>query len=119
MMCDLGFQVKPLSIIDAKATTHVRQRHGIGKVKHIDEAHLWSQDEVRRTYLADIGTEALSNKITRKHATSMEYIDAQENLKSGDAMALVGKSVQADQSSPARQETSSESTGGHARQHQR
>ena len=44
--------------------------------------------------------------------TSMEYVDAQENLKSGDAMGLwVGESEQTE-------ETSLESTGGHARQQQ-
>ena len=66
-------------------------------MKHIDVAHLWLQDEVKSNRLrvrrvksvdnlADIGTKALSNKIIRKHAISMEYVDVQENLKSGDAM---------------------------------
>ena len=73
MMCDLSFAVKQVLIL---------LRHGIGKVKHIDVARLWLQDEaksnrlrVRRVMsednLADIGTKALSNKIIRKHATSM------------------------------------------------
>ena len=48
--------------------------------------------------LADIGTKALSNKIIRKHATSMGYNDAQENLKSGDAMELVGRQIRASRS---------------------
>ena len=39
MMCDLGFAVKPVLIIDAKATEHTLHRHGIGKMKHIDVAH--------------------------------------------------------------------------------
>ena len=44
-------------------------------------------------------------------------VDAQQNLKSGDAMGLwVGKSEQADQSRSAQQKTSSESTGGRTRQ---
>ena len=30
MMCDLGFAVKPVLIIDAKATEHILHRHGIG-----------------------------------------------------------------------------------------
>ena len=117
MMCDLGFAVKPVPAIDAKATEHILHRHGIGEMKHIDVAHSWLQDEgqsnmlnVRRVKsednLADIGTKALCNKIIRKHATSMEYVDAQENFKSGDAMGLwVGKSEQADQSSPDQQKT--------------
>ena len=61
-------------------------------MKHIDVAHLWLQDEVKSNRLrvrrvksednlADIGTKALSNKIIRKHATSMAYVDAQENVE--------------------------------------
>ena len=72
-------------VIDAIATEHILHRHGFGKVKHIDVAHLWLQDEVESNMLkvcrvksednlADIGTRALSNKIIRKHATSMEYV---------------------------------------------
>ena len=91
-MRDLGFVVKPVSFTDAKATEHILHRHGIDKMKHVDVAHLWLQDEVNSNRLklrrvksednlADIGTKALSNKITRKHATSMGHVDAQENLK--------------------------------------
>ena len=127
IMCDFGFAVKPVLIVDANITEHILHRHGIGKMKHIDVAQLWSQDEVKSNRLkvksednlAVIGTTALSNKSIRKHVTSMEYIDAQENLKSGDAMGLwVGKSEQADHSSPAQQKTLLESTGGHAEQQQ-
>ena len=46
-MCDLGFAIKLVLIIDAKATEHILHRHGIGKMKRIDEAHLWLQDEVK------------------------------------------------------------------------
>ena len=69
------------------------------KIKHIDVAHLWLQDEVKSNRLrvrrvksehnlADIGTKALSNKIIRKHATSMGYDDVQENLRSRDVTGL-------------------------------
>ena len=103
---------------EATETEHILHRHGIGKMKRIDVAHLWLQDEfksnrlkVRRVKsednLADIGTKALIKNIIRKHATSMEYIDAKENLKSGGAMGIWdGKSEQADQSSPAQRKTS-------------
>ena len=103
MMCDLGVAVKPVLIIDAKATEHNLHRHGIGKMKHIDVAHLWLQDEVKSNRLrvrrvksednfADVGTLAPSNRVIRKHAISMGYVDAQQNLKSGDTMRLwVGK----------------------------
>ena len=47
----------------------------------------------------------------------MRYVDAQENLMAEDAVGLwVGDSEQEDQSRSAQQKTSSESTGGHARQ---
>ena len=47
------------------------------------------------------------------------YVDAQENLKSGDVMGLwVDESQRAGQSSRAQQKTSLGSTGGHARQQQ-
>ena len=83
MMRYLGFAVKPVLIIDAKATGHILQRHGIGKMKHIDVAYLWLQDEVKSNRLrarrvksednlADVGTKAVSSKITRKHATPTE-----------------------------------------------
>ena len=115
MLSDLGFVVKPVSIIDAKATEHTSHRHGIGKMKHIDVAHLWLQDEVKSNRLrvrrvksednlADIGTKALSNRIIRMHAISMGYVDVQENLRPGGAMGpLVGESGQEDQSRSAQQ----------------
>ena len=98
-MSDLGFVVKPVLIIDAKATEHILHRHGIGKMKHIDVAHVCCKDEVKSNRLrvrrvksednlADIGTKALSNRIIRKHAISMVYVDVQENLRSGDVLGL-------------------------------
>ena len=51
MMCDLGFAVKPVLIIDAKATEHILHRHGIGTMQHIDVAHLCLQDEVKSNRL--------------------------------------------------------------------
>ena len=38
MMRDLGFAVKPVLNIDAKAKEHILHRQGIGKLKHIDVA---------------------------------------------------------------------------------
>ena len=97
-------------------------------MKHIDVAHLWLQDEVKsdrlrvrrmksEDNLADIGTKAISKTIIRTNARSMEYVDVQENLRSGDVMRLwVDGSEQEDQSRSALQKTSLKSTGGHARQ---
>ena len=67
---DLGFEVRPVLVIDAKATEHILHRHEIGKMKDIDIAHLWLQDAVESKRLkvrcvksednsADIGTKAL------------------------------------------------------------
>ena len=47
MMRDLGFTVKLVLVIGATATGHILHRKGIGRMKHIDVAQLWLQDEVR------------------------------------------------------------------------
>ena len=78
MMVDLGFAVRPVSVIDVKATAYILHRYGIGRMRHIDVAHLCLQDavksnrwKVRRVKsednLADIGTKALSNKKAWRH----------------------------------------------------
>ena len=36
----LGYEMKPVLAIDAKATEHILHRQGIGKLKHIDVAYL-------------------------------------------------------------------------------
>ena len=72
MMCDLGFTVKPVLIIDAKATERISHRHGIGKMKHIDVTHLCfvkSEDN-----LVDVGTEALSNRINHQKACGIHGV---------------------------------------------
>ena len=69
-MRDLGYEKKPVLAIDAKATENILHRQGIGKLKHIDVAYLWIQDEVRSQRLkvrrvrsedniADLGTKPL------------------------------------------------------------
>ena len=61
VMCDLGFKVKPVLMIDAKATEHILHRHGIGKMKHIDVAHEVKSNRLRvhgsgaRTILQTLG----------------------------------------------------------------
>ena len=47
LLKDLGHEMKPVLAIDAKATEHILHRQGIGRLKHIDVAYLWKQDEVR------------------------------------------------------------------------
>ena len=46
-MCDLGYTMKLVLVIDAKATEDILHRQGLGRMKHIDVAHLCLQDEVR------------------------------------------------------------------------
>ena len=86
MMRDLGYEKKPVLTIDAKATEHILHRQGIGKLKHIDVAYLWIQDEVRSQRLkvrrvrsedniADLGTKPLSKTIIAKHCLTMGYVN--------------------------------------------
>ena len=83
MMFDLGFEVKPVLAIDAKATEHILHRQGIGKLKHIDVAYLWVQDEIRSQRLqvrrirseenvADLGTKPLSRAVIAKHCLTFK-----------------------------------------------
>ena len=69
LLKDLGYEMKPVLAIDATATEHIFHRQGIGKLKHIDVAYLWMQDEIRskrlrvrsvksEDYGADLGTKA-------------------------------------------------------------
>ena len=44
---DFGYEKKLVLAVDAKATEHILHRQGIGKLKHIDVACLWMQDEIR------------------------------------------------------------------------
>ena len=133
MMLGLGFAMKPVLIIDAKATEHILHRHGIRRMKHIDVACLWLQDEVKserlrvrrvksEDNLADLGTRELSNKIIRRHATSMVYFDDQDSLESGGVMGLwIDESAwtaQSSQSSSAQKKRLAESVGGHTKQQQ-
>ena len=85
-MCDLGFAVKPVLIIDAKAPEHILHRQRIGKMKLIDVAHLWLEDEVKSDRfrvrrvksddnLADIGTKALGNTSISKHACAIHEVN--------------------------------------------
>ena len=44
LLKDLGYEMKPVLAIDAKATEHFLHRQGIGRLKHIDVAYLWMPD---------------------------------------------------------------------------
>ena len=88
-MCDLGFAVKPVLAIDVKATEHILHRQGIGKLKHIDVAYLWVQDEIRSQRLrvrrvrseenvADLGTKPISKTVIAKHCLMLGYVNMDE-----------------------------------------
>ena len=74
--------MKPVLAIDAKATEHILHRQGIGKLKHIDVAYLWVQDEIRsqrvperrvrsEENVADLGTKPLSRAVIAKHCLTL------------------------------------------------
>ena len=84
LMRDVGYVMDPTVVIDAKATENILHRLNVGRMKHIDVAHLWLQDEVRSRRLsvqrgtswanvADIGTKVLSNAVIAKHSLALEY----------------------------------------------
>ena len=51
LLCDMGNEMKSVLAFVAKATEHILHRQGIGRLKHIDMAYLWTQDEVRSKML--------------------------------------------------------------------
>ena len=52
LLKDLDYEMKPVLVIDAKATEHLVHRQGIGKLSHIKKA-LWTQDEIRSKTLRE------------------------------------------------------------------
>ena len=73
-------------IIDAKGTEHILHRQGIGKLKHIDVAYWWVQDEIRSQRLrvhrvrseenvADLGTKPLRIAVIAKHCLTLGYVN--------------------------------------------
>ena len=91
MSLDVGYEMKPVLAIDVKATEHILHRQGIGRLKHIDVAYLWMQDEVRSNRLrvrkvkgeanaADLATKPLSKAVIAKYCLALGYVNtAEEN----------------------------------------
>ena len=86
LLKDLGCEMKRVLAIDAKATEHIFHRQGIGKLKRIDVAYLWMQDEIRSKRLrvrrvkseenvADLGTKPLSKAVIAKHFLTLGYVN--------------------------------------------
>ena len=44
---NVGYEVKPVLAIDAKATELIFHVHGIGRLTHFDVSYLWMQGEMR------------------------------------------------------------------------
>ena len=89
LLKDLGYELKPVLAIDAKATEHILHRQGVGKLKHIGMAYLWIQDEIKLKRLrvrrvrseenvADLGTMPLGNAVIAKHCLTLEYVKLAE-----------------------------------------
>ena len=85
--------MKPVLAIDTKATEHITHRQGIGRLKHINVAHLWMQDEIRsrgcvyagsrvKKMLQTWETKPLSRAVIAKHCLMLGYaIMAEENVE--------------------------------------
>ena len=89
LLRDLGYGMKPVLAIDAKATEHVLNAQGIGRMKHIDVAHLWMQHEigskrwrVRRVKseenIVDVETKPLSKAVIATHCFTQGHVDIAE-----------------------------------------
>ena len=107
LLRDLGYEKRPVLAIDAKATEHILHRQGIGKLKHIDVAYLWIQDEVRSRRLqvrrvksedniADLGTKPLSKAVIAKHCLTLGYVNMSQEDAQMDCQSwgCSGPSVQ-------------------------
>ena len=47
LLRDLRYEIQPVLAIDVNATEHIHHKQGIEKLKRIDVACLWMQDEFR------------------------------------------------------------------------
>ena len=71
MMRVLGFAVKPVLNIDAKATEHILHRQGIGKLKHMDVAYLCGckmKSDHRDCECTESGVKKMSQTWERNHS---------------------------------------------------
>ena len=78
-----------------KATEHILHRQGIGKLKHIDVAYLWVQDQIRsqrvqvrrirsEENVADLGTKPLSRAVIAKHCLTLVYMNINDEVSTLD-----------------------------------
>ena len=93
LLRDLRYEIQPVLAIDVNATEHIHHKQGIEKLKRIDVACLWMQDEFRSKRLrvsrvkgeenvADLGTKPLSKAVIGKHCLTLRYVNlAEENVQ--------------------------------------
>ena len=131
LLRDLGYEMKPVLAIDAKATEHILHRQGIGKLKHIDVAHLWMQDDIRSKRLrvrsvkseenvADLGAKPPDKTVIAKHCLALGYVNmAEENVQCERQVVAIfwgfGSAVSSQQQSAATGATSSNRSSGSKR----
>ena len=85
-MCDLGFAMKVVLVIDAKATEHLLHRQGIVCMKDSDVALLWVQDEVRSNRLKVRRSQcgkALCRAAIARHAVQMKRLPVSSRQQHG------------------------------------
>ena len=84
MARDLGIDTKLQLEVDASAAIGIMERHGLGKMRHLDVNELWIQDKVRTKQFAllkvpgfdntaDIGTKPLDNLAIERHMRKMVF----------------------------------------------
>ena len=95
LLFDLGYEMKSVLAVDAKATEHILHIQGFGRLTHMDVAHLWMQYDVtsrrlggRRIkgeeHVADLGTKPLSEAVISKHSITLTYANmAEERFEGG------------------------------------
>ena len=90
LLKDLGYEMKAVAVIDAKAPEQILHRQGICRLKHTDVAHLWLHDEIRSRRLrvhrvkseenvADPGTKPLCRAEIAKHCFAPGYVNMAED----------------------------------------
>ena len=88
MVCDLGYTMKLVLVIDAKAAEHIFHRKGMTRMGHNDVAHLWLHDEGRSTRLtvskvehnvSDLGSKALGRAVIGRHAETHRYVSMEHS----------------------------------------
>ena len=89
LLKDLGQKMEPVLAMDAKATERIFHTQGIWKLKHIDVAHLWMEEETGSKRLRvrtvkseenviDLGTKPLSKAVIEKHCVALGFVNMAE-----------------------------------------